>query len=60
MADLDVIGAKLDTSSPRSFWILGFLFAYVGLDVLMKRFTAAKQEATSGKQITEPAVAPAA
>jgi len=45
LADLDVIGVKLDTSSPRTFCILSFLFAYIGLDVLMNRFAIARQEA---------------
>ena len=33
----DIIGVKLDMSSARTFLILGFLFSYVGVDVLIKR-----------------------
>jgi len=45
----DIIGVKLDQSSSRTFLILGFLFAYVGVDVLLKRVlgqTGSKDESS--------------
>jgi len=55
LAGLDVIGVKLDTSSPRTFCILGFLFAYIGLDVLMDRFVKAKQSVSQRSEDPEKA-----
>jgi len=62
LADLDVIGVKLDTSSPRTFCILGFLVAYIGLDVIMGKFSSSRQEGGKPKEIVtethEPQAAP--
>lgn|SRR5947209_5091037 len=41
----DIIGVKLDMSSSRTFLILGFLFSYIGVDVLMKRVLGQTQGA---------------
>ena len=54
LADLDVIGVKLDTTSPRTFCILGFLFAYVGMDFFLGKFGPARSGGNAGKtEITE-------
>jgi hypothetical protein len=35
---LGFLGIKLDTSSPQGFIILGFLFSYIGVDTILKKF----------------------
>jgi len=46
LSDLNLIGIKIDTSSLRGFVILGFLFSYVGIDLILK--TVAPGEKRSG------------
>jgi len=35
LASWNLLGIQMDTTSPRAFVVLGFLFAYVGLDALL-------------------------
>jgi len=37
LASTNVVGIKLDTTSLRAFVIIGFLFSYVGVDLVLKR-----------------------
>ncbi|MDT5263186.1 MAG: hypothetical protein QOC61_2190, partial [Acidobacteriota bacterium] len=42
LANYQVIGFKADTTELRGFLILGFLFAYVGIDTILKLVTTKK------------------
>ena len=42
LARWDVLGIKVDTTSLQGFVILGFLFSYVGIDVVLKKITERK------------------
>jgi hypothetical protein len=42
LANYEVLGFKADTTQLRGFLILGFLFAYVGIDTILKIVTAKK------------------
>jgi hypothetical protein len=40
--DWDILGIKVDTTTVRGFVILGFLFSYVGIDTVLKKFAKGK------------------
>jgi hypothetical protein len=54
LAGLDILGVRLDTSPPRTFFIMGFLFAYIGLDVLLDKFVGTKLNAADDQRATVP------
>ena len=58
-ADWDIIGVKLDTSSPRTFIILGFLFAYVGVDVLIRKILPSDEQNDEAHNTTHRGPRPA-
>jgi hypothetical protein len=41
--DWDIIGIKIDTTSLKGFVILGFLFSYVGIDLVLKNIFSGKK-----------------
>lgn len=43
-ADFDILGIKLDPHVLRTYPLLGFLFSYIGIDVLLRGRFAAKQD----------------
>ena len=43
LSNFDVLGIKIDTSSLRGFVILGFLFSYVGIDLILKTLVPTKK-----------------
>jgi len=42
LSNFDVLGIAVDTSSLRGFVILGFLFSYVGVDLILKTLVSPK------------------
>lgn len=43
LAEWDVLGIKVDTTTYRGFVILGFLFSYVGIDTILKKISERKK-----------------
>lgn len=53
-ADFDILGIKLDPHVLRTYPLLGFLFSYIGIDVLLRGRFAAKQDDLP-KPVQDPA-----
>lgn len=44
LANYNVLGIKVDTTDVQGFVILGFLFSYVGVDLILKAITSKKMQ----------------
>lgn len=58
LVNLNILGIKIDTTALQGFLVLGFLFAYVGIDTILKLVTK-KDGDSKKKDDTVPAPGPA-
>jgi hypothetical protein len=60
LADWGVLGIKVDTTSLQGFFILGFLFSYVGIDFVLRTVTRREEPggAKKAEQVRDPSQSP--
>jgi len=58
LVNMNILGIKIDTTALQGFLVLGFLFAYVGIDTILKLVTR-KDGDSKQKDDAMPAPGPA-